>query len=130
MVAAVNAATRTISYTPSPKYSAPSAFNSFTPPAGYVDDGFDVFDFRNGVQNRGTGRMSVAGIRGNSGLANVVAEVGGVLAQVTYAGAQPQYDGLDQVDVFIPSSLAGAGVVPIVLSIDGVTANVVTVQIK
>jgi uncharacterized protein (TIGR03437 family) len=70
------------------------------------------------------------GLRNNSGMANWVAEIGGVPAQVVYAGAQSQYDGLDQVDIFVPHSLVGAGTVPIVLTIDGITANVVTVNFK
>jgi len=44
--------------------------------------------------------------------------------------AQPRYAGLDQVNVYVPRSLAGAGEVPVVLTADGVTANVVTVNIK
>jgi uncharacterized protein (TIGR03437 family) len=70
------------------------------------------------------------GIRGRSSQANVVAEIGGVPALVAYAGAQPQYAGLDQVNVYIPRSLVGAGEVPVVLTVDGITANVVTVNIK
>jgi uncharacterized protein (TIGR03437 family) len=70
------------------------------------------------------------GIRGRSSLSNVVAQVGGVPATVAYAGPQPQFDGLDQVNVYAPRSLAGAGEVPVVLTVDGVTANVVTVNIK
>ena len=70
------------------------------------------------------------GIRGNSSLSNVVAEIGGVPTIVAYAGAQPQYDGLDQVNVYVSRNLAGAGEVPVVLTVDGVTANVVTVNIK
>jgi len=70
------------------------------------------------------------GIRGRSSLSNVAAQIGGVPATVAYAGSQPQYDGLDQVNVFVPRSLAGAGEVPVVLTVDGVTANVVTVNIR
>ncbi len=70
------------------------------------------------------------GIRGQSSLSNVVAEIGGTPAVVAYAGPQSQFDGLDQVNVYVPRSLAGAGEVPIVLTVDGVTANVVTVNIK
>jgi uncharacterized protein (TIGR03437 family) len=70
------------------------------------------------------------GIRGRTALANVVAEIGGIPATVAYAGPQPQYAGLDQVNVYVPRSLAGAGEVPVVLTVDGVTANVVTVDIK
>lgn len=70
------------------------------------------------------------GIRGNSSLSNVVAQIGGVPAQVAYAGSQFQYDGLDQVNVYVPRSLAGAGEVPVVLTVDGITANVVSINIK
>jgi uncharacterized protein (TIGR03437 family) len=70
------------------------------------------------------------GLRNNSGLANAVAVVGGARASLLYAGAQPQYPGLDQVNLVIPRSLAGAGEVPVVLTIDGQTANVVTVNVK
>ncbi|HYL77054.1 MAG TPA: hypothetical protein VEU96_22755 [Bryobacteraceae bacterium] len=70
------------------------------------------------------------GIRGRSSLANVVASIGGVPAVVAYAGPQPQFAGLDQVNLYVPRSLAGAGEVPIILTVDGVTANVVTVNIK
>jgi uncharacterized protein (TIGR03437 family) len=70
------------------------------------------------------------GIRNNTGLQNAVAEVGGARATILYAGAQPQYPGLDQVNLVIPRSLAGAGEVPVVLTIDGQTANVVTINLK
>jgi uncharacterized protein (TIGR03437 family) len=70
------------------------------------------------------------GIRGRSSPANAVAQIGGAPARVDYAGAQSQYDGLDQVNVVVPRSLAGAGEVPVVLTVDGITANVVTINIK
>ncbi|HEV2687262.1 MAG TPA: hypothetical protein VGV35_01875 [Bryobacteraceae bacterium] len=70
------------------------------------------------------------GIRGRSALASVVAQIGGVPALVAYAGVQPQFPGLDQVNLYVPRSLAGAGEVPVVLTVDGVTANVVTINIK
>ena len=70
------------------------------------------------------------GIRGRSSLANVAAEIGGVPAPVAYAGAQAQFQGLDQVNLYVPRSLAGAGEVPVVLTVDGITANVVTVNIR
>lgn len=70
------------------------------------------------------------GIRNNSGLANAVVDIGGAPGTILYAGAQPQYPGLDQVNVAVPQSLAGAGEVPVVLTIDGQTANVVTINLK
>jgi uncharacterized protein (TIGR03437 family) len=70
------------------------------------------------------------GIQGRSSLANVVASVNGVPVHVLYAGPQTRFPGLDQVNVVIPPSLAGAGEVPVVLMVDGQTANVVTVNIQ
>lgn len=70
------------------------------------------------------------GVRGRSSLANVVATIGGVPAAVAYAGPQNQFAGLDQINLYVPRSLAGAGEVPVVLTVDGVTANVVTVNVR
>lgn len=69
------------------------------------------------------------GIQGRSSLTNVVASAHGIPLQVLYAGPQNQYPGLDQVNVIIPRSLAGAGEVPVVLTIDGQTANAVTIDV-
>jgi len=70
------------------------------------------------------------GIRGFSGPQNVSASIGGSMAEVLYVGKQGQFQGLDQVNLAVPRSLAGAGEVPVVLRIDGQTANVVTIAIK
>jgi uncharacterized protein (TIGR03437 family) len=70
------------------------------------------------------------GIAGRSSPGNVTAQIGGVDATVAYAGAQSQYPGLDQVNVYVPRALAGAGEVPVVLTVDGVTANVVTINVQ
>jgi uncharacterized protein (TIGR03437 family) len=61
---------------------------------------------------------------------NVEATIGGLYATVLYAGPQGAYPGVDQVNVVVPQSLAGAGNVPIVLSIGGVTSNTVNVTIQ
>jgi uncharacterized protein (TIGR03437 family) len=53
-----------------------------------------------------------------------------VPAAVAYLGVQSQYPALDQMNVIVPHSLAGAGEVPIVLTVDGETANVVTISLK
>ena len=70
------------------------------------------------------------GIAGRSSLSNVTAQIGGVNATVVYAGAQSQFPGVDQVNVYVPRALAGAGEVPAVLTVDGVTANVVTISVQ
>ncbi len=70
------------------------------------------------------------GIAGRSSLSNVTARIGGLSATVAYAGTQSQYPGMDLVNLYVPRALAGAGEVPVVLSVDGVTANVVTISVQ
>jgi uncharacterized protein (TIGR03437 family) len=71
------------------------------------------------------------GIRGRSSLKDVVAEVGGIPVRVKAATKLPDSDpGNDYVSVIIPHSLKGAGEVPVVITVDGFTANVVTINIK
>jgi uncharacterized protein (TIGR03437 family) len=70
------------------------------------------------------------GIRGRSSPDAVQAQVGGVHAIVDYAGAQPAYSGLDQVNLRLPQELAGRGEVVITLTVDSVAANQVTVNVK
>jgi hypothetical protein len=45
-------------------------------------------------------------------------------------GAQGDFAGLDQVNIQIPRSLAGRGEVDLILTVDGVAANVVRISIK
>jgi uncharacterized protein (TIGR03437 family) len=70
------------------------------------------------------------GIRNRSSLANVTANIGGTNVPVVYAGIQPSFDGLDQVNLTLPLSLSGSGEVNIVLNVDGQTANVVAINIQ
>ncbi|HLX43204.1 MAG TPA: hypothetical protein VKR43_07205 [Bryobacteraceae bacterium] len=70
------------------------------------------------------------GLRAVSSLSNVAASIGGQRAQVLYAGAQPTYPGLDQVNIIVPKTLAGAGEVPVIVTFDGQTANVVTISLQ
>src|SRR5262249_50511663 len=70
------------------------------------------------------------GIRFRSSLSAVTARIGGVDAQVTYAGAQGRLVGLDQVNVQLPRELIGRGEVEIVLTVDGKTANTLKVGIR
>ena len=50
---------------------------------------------------------------------------------VGYASIAPGYVGLDQINIgALPRSLAGRGVVDIVVTVDGIPANVVTMQFK
>lgn len=56
--------------------------------------------------------------------------IGGTRAQILYIGAQPSYPGLDQLNVAVPLSLAGAGEVAVVLTVNGQTANSVLLNVK
>jgi uncharacterized protein (TIGR03437 family) len=47
-----------------------------------------------------------------------------------FAGAQPDINGLDQVNVAVPQCVRGAGAVPVVLTVDGVTSNALTVAFR
>ena len=71
------------------------------------------------------------GIRGRSSLTAVKATVGGVAVPVTYAGTQGFYPGLDQINIGpLPRSLAGSGVLDVVVSAGTHTSNVVQVHIQ
>ncbi len=62
---------------------------------------------------------------------NVTATVGGLSVPVLFSGAAPGYAGEDQVNIGpLPRSVAGKGVVNIVLTAGGQTANTVNVSIK
>jgi uncharacterized protein (TIGR03437 family) len=62
-----------------------------------------------------------------SNTANVTVTIGGVNVPVVFAGAAPCCAGLDQVNIMLPDSLAGAGRVPVVLSQGGHASNTVQV---
>ncbi len=67
------------------------------------------------------------GIRGAS---SVSMTIGSTTVQPSYAGPQTQYPGLDQVNVTLPISLHGAGLVNVTLTTDGVPSNVVQLLIQ
>src|SRR5581483_6023648 len=69
------------------------------------------------------------GVRKNSGLSNVKATIGGVSAEVMYAGVQGIFDGLDQINVRIPGN-AGNGEVDVMLTVDGQATNPVRISVK
>ena len=83
----------------------------------------------------GTGLRHAAAANPNdeNGVAeSVTITIGGQPARVWYVGAQPDFIGLDQINVEIPASLVGSGTrrVEVVLSLNGVEANRVTIMIK
>ena len=58
------------------------------------------------------------------------ATVNGVNVPVLYAGAQPSFAGLDQVNIELPASLRGSGEVEIIVTIDNQPANAVSVMVR
>ncbi len=69
------------------------------------------------------------GLKG-AGTANVTATIGGVSTPVLYAGPQGAFAGLDQVNIQIPSALAGKGNVNIQLTAAGISLNPAEVTIQ
>src|SRR5439155_1415809 len=69
------------------------------------------------------------GIRNRSSPANVTATINGVSVPVLYAGAAPDFVGLDQVNTGLPLTLRGSGEVNVVLAVDGQSSNAVTIHI-
>jgi len=70
------------------------------------------------------------GFRGRSSLSDVNCAIGGTNTEVLFAGAQPNFIGLDQANVRIPRSLLGRGNVDVVFMVGNRTANTVTINIR
>lgn len=68
------------------------------------------------------------GIRGASNPVTAVA--GGIGAAVSFAGAQGQYPGFDQVNIQLPAQLRGAGTVNVTVTADGQTSNPVQISVN
>jgi uncharacterized protein (TIGR03437 family) len=49
---------------------------------------------------------------------------------VAFAGPQPSFAGLDQVNVPVPRSLGGRGDVDILLLVEGLASNLVEINIR
>jgi uncharacterized protein (TIGR03437 family) len=69
------------------------------------------------------------GISARSSLGNVTVTIGGESIPALYAGPQGQFPGLDQVNVPLPLSLRGSGVVSVTVTVDGVTSNPVQIAV-
>jgi uncharacterized protein (TIGR03437 family) len=65
----------------------------------------------------------------SSSSSSVTAVVGGVNCQVSFAGAQSTFPGLDQINVLLPVSLNGKGTVTIQLTVEGQNANPLSINI-
>lgn len=62
--------------------------------------------------------------------ANVQVTIGGAPAEILYSGRQPEYAGLDQLNVRLARALAGRGEVTVEVSAGGQAANRVTLRIE
>ncbi|MGH9838713.1 MAG: hypothetical protein ACREEM_08015, partial [Blastocatellia bacterium] len=71
-----------------------------------------------------------SGFRNRSALENVQVYFGDAKAEALYAGAQPDFAGLDQINARIPRSLAGRGEIDLYVTVDGKIANPVKLQFK
>ena len=56
--------------------------------------------------------------------------INGVSVPVLYAGPQPEFAGLDQVNVALTLNLRGSGETTVVLVVDGQKSNSVTVNVR
>ncbi len=70
------------------------------------------------------------GIRANSGVGNVTVTIGDVTVPVLYAGAHCCFVGVDQINLSLPKSLVGKGLVDVVLTVDGKITNAVKINLK
>ena len=71
-----------------------------------------------------------SGIRRRSSLASVICTIGGINVPVLYAGAQPQYAGLDQVNVALTLNLRGLGETDVIVTVEGQPSNPVRVNVQ
>jgi len=67
------------------------------------------------------------GIRGYK--SGITVTIGGTAGNPVFA-IQPQYPGMDQVNTLIDRSLIGRGDVDVILTVDGVAANTVKINVK
>jgi uncharacterized protein (TIGR03437 family) len=71
------------------------------------------------------------GWRNRSSLLAVKVTVGGTSCDLFYAGTDgSERHGMDQANVLLPQSLAGRGLVNVVMTADGLTSNIVQVSIR
>jgi uncharacterized protein (TIGR03437 family) len=71
------------------------------------------------------------GLRYSGGATSVSASINGVSIPVLFAGAQPSFVGLDQINIGpLPASLKGSGTVNVQILVNGQPANTVTLAFK
>ncbi len=104
-----------------------SALNTFTATA-LPGQFLSIFGtgFGPATSNPGTGAVG----SGQSLTQTPTATVGGLPAQVTFAGLAPGFVGLDQINVIIPLNVAQGCFVPVQLAVDNTVSNMVTVAVS
>jgi uncharacterized protein (TIGR03437 family) len=70
------------------------------------------------------------GVRHRNSHSPVIASLGGKYAEVSFAGAQGEFAGLDQINVLVPRSLVGGGKMDVLVMVEAQMANPVRVHIK
>ncbi|MFN0119068.1 MAG: Ig-like domain repeat protein [Blastocatellia bacterium] len=70
------------------------------------------------------------GVRGATSAANVRAQLDGVDLEIAYVVAQSEYAGLDQINIRISPTLRLTGEADLVITVDGVTAKPVRLQVE
>lgn len=97
-----------------------TASNRFVPaPINFADSGDRLFLVLYGT-----------GFRNPSTSTSATLQVGSTVLPVLYVGAQGGFAGLDQANVELPRSLAGAGQVDVQLTVDGISANRVVIAFQ
>jgi len=70
------------------------------------------------------------GWRNRTALSAVNVSVGGTASSLLYAGEQPTLAGVDQINVRLPRTLIGRGLVNVVVTVDRQEANTVQIAIR
>ncbi|MBI1763818.1 MAG: SMP-30/gluconolactonase/LRE family protein [Acidobacteria bacterium] len=70
------------------------------------------------------------GVRNLGASSNATVTVGGTVANVSFAGAQGDLIGVDQLNVVLPRALTGRGEVDVVLTVGAQTSNAVKINFK
>ncbi len=73
--------------------------------------------------------LYATGVRKRNATAAVTAQIGDVTVPVEYAGTQGQFVGLDQINILLPPSLRGKGLVNVTVTIDGKATNPVQINL-
>jgi uncharacterized protein (TIGR03437 family) len=70
------------------------------------------------------------GLRNTMALGNVGVKIGSTTLPVQYAGPHGTFVGVDQINLLLPRTLAGSGLVDLILTAEGKPANTVKVNFK